>query len=173
MLTSIPSSGVLFLFLVTSEVYFDQFYIELKSSYSHLFNISVLAYIFGGGLLKRLNLPTVFSKGEDFMIDSVLTVFLVKLLFFLIPSSARVILGALSGSVLVSRTLLGLLLKSIDAAPLWLLVASASHVLPKLSDVSLAYVKAWFWLTLWLVGGYAFALFALLSGVAGLLFRFN
>ena len=167
----LPPSGVVCLLLVTSEIFFDRFYTEFKSSYSHLFNISVLIYIFGGGLLKRLNIPSVFPKGEDFMIDSVLTVLLVKFLFLIIPSSAKVVLGLLSGSMLLSQNLLRLLLNSIDAAPLWLILASAADILPKISDFSVAYVKAWFWLSLWLIGGYTFALFALISAVAGLLFR--
>ena len=159
----LPPSGVLFLLLITSEVFFDQFYSEIKARYSHLFNLGVLVYIFGGGVLQRqLRRTPVFGE-EDFLINSILTVILVKGLFYIIPSSAKLVIGLLSSSLVVSQSLLTLLVKSIDAVPLWLIVASASEVLPKISDFSVGYVKAWFWLSLWLVGGYTFALFALCS----------
>ena len=100
--------------------------------------------------------------------DTMSTVVSVKITFFLIPLSMRWVISILLLSLRISFVLLGIVLRFFDSAPIWLLLVIGVPMLRFLSVAAVRYLKWWVTAAVWLIGGYAVLVFAVVSALYGL-----
>ena len=99
------------------------------------------------------------------LFDAIFTALSVRLAFFVIPGSLKILIAALISSYSVTMKLLSIILSFFDKAPLWLIVSVGAPLLTFLGKASAVYLRWWFWLSFTAFGGYVVGVFAGLSAL--------
>jgi uncharacterized membrane protein YozB (DUF420 family) len=162
LLRMISSNKAFLILIVIFEFFWRQNIWEFREDHREILHgIFFIILLFVGYYLKYLG---VLNQDPW---NSVFSVLCVKAVFLFIPFSFEILLQIFRASWDISLTIFRVILRVVDASPLWLLAAVGPVLLGPLAKITSVYLKWWLWGTLWTIAGFSLGAFALLSSLLG------
>jgi hypothetical protein len=187
------NTRILIFFLIASELFIEVYFSQFKQTYHNEYHILVFTLLL---LIGRLHHVAFFqrvfksfapkttsnqnhhhesspssSEHQEFLLNGVFSVLVTKLMYYVIRKSLGIVTDLVDKSFHFSGGVLQFIISFFDVAPLWLLIAGSDTLIPAIAEGTGLYMKAFIWFLIWLVGGYVFVAFAVISAATGVIFK--